>query len=53
MTKKYTKAITIGEIIFPNSSPNFIQILLKPISSMHAILKSCNSSMLETNLVSH
>jgi hypothetical protein len=31
---KYIKAITIGEIIFPNNSPNFIQALLRGIKAL-------------------
>ena len=32
-TKKYTIPITIGEIIFPKNSPNFIQSLFKGVKS--------------------
>ena len=32
--KKYIKNITIGEINFPNNSPNFIQIFLSGLNKL-------------------
>ena len=49
MTKKYTKAITIGEIIFPNNSPNFNHMLFRGTKSFELNNTSIKKTTAITN----